>query len=132
MVLAYIGDALKTPRIMGEQGYRRSARADAPKSVPVVRTRQPLRRLLPFVLCYPWRFGLRMVFLLVAALSSLILPSFAGGLIDQGFSQRNLDMVSSYAWLIILMAALMAIASGARFYFVSVLGERVLTDLRRS
>ena len=26
----------------------------------------------------------------------------------------------------------MAVASGARFYFISVLGERVLTDLRRA
>src|SRR5690606_34101867 len=30
------------------------------------------------------------------------------------------------------IAAVMATASGARFYFISVLGERVLTDLRRA
>src|SRR5690606_12239813 len=30
------------------------------------------------------------------------------------------------------IAAVMATASGARFYFISVIGERVLTDLRRS
>jgi ATP-binding cassette subfamily B protein len=130
-VPAYIGFALRTPRIMREQGRSGSAKAGAAGSRPT-KTLQPLRRLLPFVLRYPWRFGMMMAFLLVAALSSLIIPSFAGGLIDKGFSQHNLDMVSSYAGLIIGVAALMAIASGARFYFVSVLGERVLTDLRRA
>src|SRR6185437_7386870 len=48
-----------------------------------------------------------------------------------GFSAHNLDAVSHYGWLIIGVAALMAIANGARFYFVSVVGERILTDMRR-
>ena len=72
-----------------------------------------------------------LAFLSVGSLSTLIIPSFAGKLIDNGFSAHNLDAVSHYGWLIIGVAALMAIANGARFYFVSVVGERILTDIRR-
>ncbi|HEY4201752.1 MAG TPA: ABC transporter transmembrane domain-containing protein [Devosiaceae bacterium] len=93
---------------------------------------KPLRRLLPFLLRYPVRLILTFVFLLIAALSSLVIPGLAGSVIDGGFTQKNLDMVSHYGGLIIGVTVIMALASGARFYFVSVLGERVLTDLRRA
>src|SRR5690606_17354972 len=44
----------------------------------------------------------------------------------------NLDLLATYSWIAIGVALVMAIASGARFYFISVLGERVVTDLRKS
>ncbi|HEV7718071.1 MAG TPA: ABC transporter transmembrane domain-containing protein [Arsenicitalea sp.] len=93
---------------------------------------QYLQRLLPFILRYPWRLGFTLMFLLVSALSSLIIPSMAGGLIDNGFTAKNLSMVTSYGWLIVAAAAVMGVTAGARFYFVSILGERILTDLRTS
>ena len=93
---------------------------------------RPLRRLLPFILRYPVRLSLTGVFLLIAALTSLAIPATAGGLIDEGFVAQNLDRVAVFGWIIIAIAGLMAIASGARFYFISVIGERVLTDLRRA
>ena len=91
------------------------------------KTLRPLTRLVPFVMRYRWRVILTIAFLLIAALTSLLIPLFAGNLIDKGFVAQNLDMVSQYGWAIVAIAAVMAIASGARFYFVSVLGERVLT-----
>jgi ATP-binding cassette subfamily B protein len=93
---------------------------------------QPLRRLAPFVLRYPWRLVLAVVFLLVSAISSLAIPAMLGGAIDQGFIEQNLENVGRYAWLIVSIALVMAIASGLRFYFISVIGERVLADLRRA
>jgi len=93
---------------------------------------QPLRRLAPFLLRYPVRLTLTIVFLLIASITSLAIPALAGGLIDQGFVSQNLDKVSQYAWIILSIAAVMALASGARFYFVSILGERVIADLRRA
>ena len=47
---------------------------------------QPLRRLAPFVLRYPWRLGLTVGFLLIAAIATLIIPALAGQIIDRGFS----------------------------------------------
>jgi ATP-binding cassette subfamily B protein len=93
---------------------------------------QPLRRLAPFLLRYPVRLTLTIVFLLIASITSLAIPALAGGLIDQGFVSQNLDKVSQYAWIILSIAGVMALASGARFYFVSILGERVIADLRRA
>ncbi len=101
---------------------------------PVVNPRklQPLRKLLPFMLRYPWQLGLTVAFLLISTIASLAIPAALGGAIDQGFVAQNLDNVGRYGWLIIGIAAIMAAASGARFYFISVIGERVLADLRQA
>jgi len=93
---------------------------------------QPLRRLLPFMLAYPVRLALTVLFLLVSAITSLAIPALLGGVIDQGFIEQNLDKVSQYGLLIIAIAAVMAVASGSRFYFISVIGERVIADLRQA
>ncbi|WP_291389514.1 ABC transporter transmembrane domain-containing protein [Devosia sp.] len=86
---------------------------------------------MPFLLRYPWRFGLTILFLLMSTLSSLVVPSLAGRIIDKGFVERNLDAVAEYGLIALGVAVVMAVTSAARFYFISVLGERVLTDLRR-
>ena len=99
---------------------------------PVPRKLQPLRRLLPFILKYPVRLSLTVLFLLISAVSSLSIPAVLGGAIDEGFIEQNLENVGRYGWLIVGIAAIMAIASGARFYFISVIGERVLADLRQA
>jgi ATP-binding cassette subfamily B protein len=93
---------------------------------------EPLRRLLPFMLRYPMQLSLTVGFLLVGSISSLIIPAFAGRIIDQGFVAQNLDMVLGYSGIILFIGAVMAVAAGSRFYFISILGERVLTDLRRA
>ncbi|MBU1337051.1 MAG: ATP-binding cassette domain-containing protein [Alphaproteobacteria bacterium] len=101
---------------------------------PVVNPRklQPLRKLVPFMLRYPWRLGLTVAFMLISTVSSLAIPALLGGAIDQGFVAQNLENVGRYGWIIIAVAAVMAVASGARFYFISVVGERVLADLRQA
>jgi ATP-binding cassette subfamily B protein len=132
-VLAYLGRALKNPKrkiSIRKLGLRERA-GDDPKGRPT-RSLNPLMRLAPFVLRYPWRLLATIGFLLVSTLSGLVIPSIAGGLIDNGFTQHNLAMVSTYGWYIIAAAAVMGVAAGARFYFISNLGERVLTDLRRA
>lgn len=91
---------------------------------------QPLRKLVPFILRYPVRLSLTVMFLLIAAVASLSIPLVLGGLIDEGFVAENLDKVAQYGGIVIAIAGVMAIASGARFYFISVIGERMLTDLR--
>ncbi len=107
-------------------GYAKERR-DGAKS----RNLQPLRRLLPFVLKYPWRLTLTIAFLVIASLSSLGIPAIAGKIIDKGFIEKNLDQVTQYGWWALVVAAVMAVTSAGRFYFISTVGERVLTDLRR-
>lgn len=93
---------------------------------------RPLRRLVPFLLRYPVRLALTILFLLVSAVTSLAIPAALGGAIDEGFVAQNLENVGRYGGYIVAIAAVMALASGARFYFISVIGERVLADLREA
>lgn len=93
---------------------------------------EPLKALLPFLLKYPYRLGFTALFLLVAAFAALAIPFFAGNIIDEGFVTQNLGVVNSYSLAIIAIAGVLAVASAARFYFISVIGMRVITDIRRA
>ncbi|WP_137153098.1 ABC transporter transmembrane domain-containing protein [Devosia sp. FKR38] len=119
---------------MTEQAVPAQAEPEQIVTPPVqtVRKLQPLRRLTPFIMRYPVRLSLTIVFLLISAISSLSIPAVLGGAIDEGFIEQNLENVGRYGWLIVGIAAIMAVASGARFYFISVIGERVLADLRQA
>ncbi|HET8725978.1 MAG TPA: ABC transporter transmembrane domain-containing protein, partial [Alphaproteobacteria bacterium] len=111
------------------QGSRLGRRAGGPADPKTLR---PIRRLVPFVLRYPLRLGLTLGFLLVSAVSSLAIPAIAGRIVDKGFLTQNLDMVTQYGLLAIAVSAVMALSTAARFYFISTVGERVVTDLRRA
>ena len=80
----------------------------------------------------PWRLGLTVTFLLIAAISSLVIPLVAGRIVDKGFLEKNLENLTGYSGLAIAIALVMAVSSAARFYYISVVGERVVTDLRRA
>ncbi len=82
----YLEGALRTPRTIRGEAPKGPAAGAAPGARPPGYSLQPLRRLLPFITRYRWRFGLMVLFLLVSSISSLIIPSFAGSLIDKGFS----------------------------------------------
>lgn len=107
-----------------------SAIVDEVKAAP--RRLRPLRRILPFMLAYPVRLTLTLLFMTVSTVASLAIPALMGGVIDEGFISQNLENVGRYAWIIIAIAAVMAVASGARFYFISVIGELVVADLRQA
>ena len=96
------------------------------------RNLRPLSRLIPFLLAYPLRLALTLVFLVIATGAQLAIPASIGNVIDEGFLAQNLDKVGQYAWIIVGIAALLGVASGARFYFISVLGEKLVVDLRQA
>src|SRR6478672_5313606 len=87
-----------------------------------------LRALWPFVRLHS---GLFMAWLLALACSSaatLSLPVAFRQMIDEGFSSgANTDRTFGFVLLVILVLAL---ATAARFFFVTLLGERVVADLR--
>ncbi|MCF6303241.1 MAG: ABC transporter, partial [Devosiaceae bacterium] len=97
---------------------------------PRSKSLRPLKALIPFLLRYPRRLILTLLFLLIAAAAQLSIPLFAAGLLDKGFVEQNLEEVAQYGWMILLVAGIMAGAGGARHYFIAVVGERVLTDIR--
>ncbi|RLP25964.1 ABC transporter transmembrane domain-containing protein [Mesorhizobium sp. YM1C-6-2] len=92
---------------------------------------RPLRRIMPYVLRYPALVVAAFISLTVAAATTLTLPLAVRRMIDHGFSSADTTFVANYFTLLIAIAALLALASACRYYFVITLGERVVADLRR-
>ena len=86
---------------------------------------------MPYVLRYPALVVAACISLTVAAATTLTLPLAVRRMIDHGFSSADTTFVANYFTLLIAIAALLALASACRYYFVITLGERVVADLRR-
>ena len=94
------------------------------------RSLRPLRRVLPYVLPYPGLLAGALVSLTVAAATTLTLPLAVRRMIDHGFSNADTTFVANYFSMLVAIAAILALASACRYYFVITLGERVVADLR--
>lgn len=92
---------------------------------------QPLMRLVPYALRYQGLVLSALLALILASVTTLSLPVLVRGLIDQGLAADNVQQIDQYAGWLVLVVALLALASASRYYFVIVLGERVVNDLRR-
>jgi ATP-binding cassette subfamily B protein len=90
-----------------------------------------LRLLGPYLRPYRGRVLLALLSLLVAAGTVLAFGACLRALIDRGFAQGRPDVLNYALASLLAVAVVLAIASGARFYLVSWLGERVVGDLRR-
>lgn len=93
-----------------------------------------LKGLAPFLKPYRNRFIVAGIALVVAAGSTLAIPYAFKQMIDLGFgthagisSARNVNMVFLALFAV---ATILALATAARFYSVSWLGERVTADIR--
>ncbi|MBB3147393.1 ATP-binding cassette subfamily B protein [Phyllobacterium trifolii] len=72
-----------------------------------------------------------LVSLVLAAVTTLTLPLAVRRMIDHGFTGANGAFINNYFGMLVVLAALLALASGGRYYFVITLGERIVSDLRR-
>jgi len=82
-----------------------------------------------FAARYPGHIALAALALLVAAGATLAIPSGFRLVIDRGFSGGDGD-ISRYFRYLLMIVVVLALATAARFYFVSWLGERVVADVR--
>jgi ATP-binding cassette subfamily B protein len=91
-----------------------------------------LRGLLPFLVPYKKRFAVAGVALLVAAGATLAIPAAFKQMIDLGFGggARSIQHVDLVFLALFGLATILALATAARFYSVSWLGERVTADIR--
>ncbi|WP_372825608.1 ABC transporter transmembrane domain-containing protein [Polaromonas sp.] len=105
--------------------------SDASKGAP-----RSLSGLLPFLRPYRSRIALAMVFLVMAAVATLIFPLALRGLIDGGLSEADkgeqLMALRTHFFELFGVAAALGLFSAGRFYMVSWLGERVTADLRNA
>ncbi|AVR96755.1 ABC transporter transmembrane domain-containing protein [Pseudoduganella armeniaca] len=93
-----------------------------------------LRRLAPFLAPYRRQFVLAGIALTVAAGATLAIPYAFKQMIDLGFGGQagihNVDHVNAVFLALFGVATVLALATAARFYTVSWLGERVTADIR--
>jgi ATP-binding cassette subfamily B protein len=90
-----------------------------------------LALLGPYLKPYRARVALALLSLLVAAGTVLAFGACLRALIDRGFAQGRPDVLNYALASLLVVALVMAIASGGRFYLVSWLGERVVGNLRK-
>ncbi|MDQ2703048.1 MAG: ABC transporter transmembrane domain-containing protein [Pseudomonadota bacterium] len=87
-----------------------------------------LRALWPFVRAHRGLFVAWLVALACSSTATLSLPVAFRQMIDQGFSSgANIDRAFVFLFLVALALGL---ATAARFFFVTLLGERVVADMR--
>ncbi len=109
----------------------------APTQAPTpAKNVRSLSGLGPFLRPYRGRIALAGLFLVLAAVSTLVFPVALKSLIDQGLiaadpGERMLALREHFFALFAVGAAL-GVFSAARFYMVSWLGERVTADLRNA
>ncbi|MFY8152305.1 MAG: ABC transporter transmembrane domain-containing protein, partial [Hyphomicrobiales bacterium] len=94
------------------------------------RSLRPLLALAPFALRYKGRIALAFLALVAASAATLSVPIAIRRMIDHGFSAENADFIDSYFLMMVVIAAVLAVASSCRYYLVMTLGERVVADLR--
>ena len=92
---------------------------------------RPLLKLAPYVMRYRGRALAALVALVVAAVTTLLVPLAVRRMIDFGFSPEGIAMINSYFSVMLAIVAVLAGASAMRYYLVTTLGERIVTDLRR-
>ncbi|THV21494.1 ABC transporter transmembrane domain-containing protein [Peteryoungia ipomoeae] len=91
---------------------------------------KPLASLLPYLKRYRGLVAGAILFLGLAAATTLALPLAIRRMLDHGFSEADSGFVDKYFAMMIVMALVLAIASALRYYFVITIGERVVADLR--
>ncbi|WP_291995506.1 ABC transporter transmembrane domain-containing protein [Candidatus Accumulibacter sp. ACC003] len=100
---------------------------------------RPLRALLPYVAPYGRQVALALLLLLVAASATLTLPYAVKLLVDGGLAMppgseldERMRSIGEHFLLLFAVAVVLGVATAARFYMVSWIGERVTTDLRQA
>ena len=91
---------------------------------------RPLRLLVPYVMRYRGRAAAALVALLIAAITTLVVPVAVRRMIDFGFDAEHIGLIDQYFGVMIAVVAVLALASASRYYLVTTLGERVVADLR--
>ena len=103
----------------------------SPSDGKPARSLGPLRMVARETAKYPKELAFALAALLTTSACTLAIPERVRAMIDTGFGQGSsiASINSSFQYLLMIVAVL-GIATAVRFYFVSWLGERVIADIR--
>ncbi|MEP5378871.1 MAG: ABC transporter transmembrane domain-containing protein, partial [Hyphomicrobiales bacterium] len=90
-----------------------------------------LKGLFPFILPYKLYVLFAGLALVLTASVSLALPLAVRRVVDS-FSSGETQLLDSYFFAALMIATLLALGTGARYYLVTRLGERVVADIRKA
>ncbi|MCF6226812.1 MAG: ATP-binding cassette domain-containing protein [Xanthomonadales bacterium] len=90
-----------------------------------------LRGLFPYVTRYRKYIFLALLFLVLGAATTLYFPVALRHVIDLGFAEGQHEKIAQYFWIMFAVSILMAVFTSLRYYWVSWLGQRVVTDIRK-
>lgn len=107
--------------------------ADSPRHSEQERARSKqigaLAALWPFMRLYGWMIALAGAALVITAMMSLVLPLAVRRVVDN-FELADPGLLDEYFAAALGIAALLAVGTALRYYFVTRLGERVVADIR--
>lgn len=90
-----------------------------------------LKLVVPLLKPYKKAIITALVFLVLGAAANLAIPVAFKLMIDLGFSAENQDRLSQYFILVFAVSIAMIIFTSLRYFWVSWIGQRVVTDLRK-
>ena len=106
---------------------------------------KPLRQLWPFIANYPVTISSFLLFLMLAAILNLGITEAFRIIVDCGFNEEeiipescsryaigDINNLGSYFKFGMIIGLGLAIFSALRFYFISILGQRVIADIRKN
>ncbi len=103
--------------------------ATSPQDRPKASSVKPLSALWPFLRPYRGLILAAGAALVFASAFTLMIPIAMRRVVD-GFSTENAALIDTYFLAFFGVALALALATAARFYFVTRLGERVVADIR--
>ena len=127
-----MANALKT----GEKEEEKQAQADlAAFTIDTgqrskSRNLKPLKHLLPLVFKHKAKVIMALIALLAAAGAMLAIPLAVRRVVDHGLLAQTTQFVDQYFGMMLVVVAVLALASASRYYFVTWIGERLVADLR--
>lgn len=90
-----------------------------------------LRLIKPLVRPYKKHILLALLLLFLGAAANLAIPVTFKLMIDLGFAAENQDQLSFYFLLVFVVSSLMILFTSLRYFWVSWIGQKVVTDLRK-
>ena len=87
--------------------------------------------LWPFLAAYRGLLSGALLALVLTAGVSLVMPLAARRVVD-GFGTGELELLNEYFAAALVLAGLLALGTGVRYYMVTRLGERVVADIRKA
>jgi ATP-binding cassette subfamily B protein len=102
----------------------------AKSPVPTTRRLGDLRLVWNRVLAYPRQLAIALAALTTTSAATIGIPYGFKRVIDRGFAPGGEGSVAASFHYLLMIVAVLAVATAIRFYFVSWLGERVVADIR--